>query len=228
MTMEKILIIEDDRTILMGLKDDLEFEGYEVSSAMDGKEGLKKALGGNFHLIILDILLPGLNGFEVCKKLRESGISTPILMLTAARTEEMDKVTGLELGADDYVTKPIGTREMVARVKAILRRVSQKEDRPEAYEFGDVSVNFKSHEVIKAGRLIHLTALEFSLLKFFIEHKGEVLTRDAILDEAWGDAIVSPRTIDPHIVHLRQKLEDDPANPQHFVSVRGVGYKFNG
>jgi DNA-binding response OmpR family regulator len=228
MKMEKILIIEDDKTILMGLKDDLEFEGYKVSSAMDGKEGLKKALDGNFHLIILDILLPGLNGFEVCKKLREAGISTPILMLTAAKTEEMDKVTGLELGADDYVTKPIGTREMVARVKAILRRVSQKEDTPEGYEFGDVSVDFKSHEVIKAGKIIHLTALEFSLLKFFIEHKGEVLTRDAMLDEAWGDAIVSPRTIDPHIVHLRQKLEDDPANPQHFISIRGVGYKFNG
>ena len=229
--MEKILIIEDDKTILMGLKDDLEFEGFKVSSAMDGKEGLKKALGGNYHLIILDILLPGLNGFEVCKKLRELGISTPILMLTAAKTEEMDKVMGLELGADDYVTKPIGSREMVARVKAILRRASQKEDTPEIYEFGDVSVNFKSHEVTKAGKRIHLTALEFNLLKFFkffIEHKGEVLTRDAMLDEAWGDAIVSPRTIDPHIVHLRQKLEDDPANPEHIVSIRGVGYKFNG
>lgn len=226
--MEKILIIEDDKTILMGLKDDLEFEGFKVSSAMDGKEGLKKALDGNFHLIILDILLPGLNGFEVCKKLRESGIDTPILMLTAAKTEEMDKVTGLELGADDYVTKPIGSREMVARVKAILRRVGKKEDTPEIYEFGDVSVNFKSHEVMKAGKRIHLTALEFNLLKFFIEHKGEVLTRDAMLDETWGDAIVSPRTIDPHIVHLRQKLEDDPANPEHIVSIRGVGYKFNG
>ena len=226
--MEKILIIEDDKTILMGLKDDLEFEGYKVNSAMDGKEGLKKALGGNFHLIVLDILLPGLNGFEVCKKLRESGINTPILMLTAAKTEEMDKVTGLELGADDYVTKPIGTREMVARVKAILRRVSQKADTPAVYEFGDVTGNCKSHDVIKAGKIKHLTALEFNLLKFFIEHKGEVLTRDAMLDEAWGDAIVSPRTIDPHIVHLRQKLEDDPANPQHFVSIRGVGYKFNG
>jgi DNA-binding response OmpR family regulator len=226
--MEKILIIEDDKTILMGLKDDLEFEGYKVSSAMDGKEGLKKAMDGNFHLIILDILLPGLNGFEVCKKLRDLGIDTPILMLTAAKTEEMDKVTGLELGADDYVTKPIGAREMVARVKAILRRVGQKVDTPEIYEFGDVSVNFKSHEVMKAGNKLHLTALEFNLLKLFIKHKGEVLTRDAILDNAWGDAIVSPRTIDPHIVYLRQKLEDDPANPERIVSIRGVGYKFNG
>jgi DNA-binding response OmpR family regulator len=226
--MEKILIVEDDKTIHMGLKDDLEFEGYKVFSAMDGKEGLKRAMDGNFHLIILDILLPGLNGFEVCKKLRESGDNTPILMLTAAKTEEMDKVTGLEMGADDYVTKPIGTREMVARVKAILRRVSQKEGTPERYEFGDVSVDFKSHEVKKAGKILHLTALEFNLLKFFIQRKGEVLTRDAMLDEAWGDAIVSPRTIDPHIVHLRQKLENDPANPVHILSIRGVGYKFNG
>jgi DNA-binding response OmpR family regulator len=226
--MEKILIIEDDKTILMGMKDDLEFEGYKVSSAENGKEGLKKAMDGKFHLIILDIMLPGLNGFEVCKKLRESGNTTPILMLTAAKTEEMDKVTGLELGADDYVTKPIGSREMVARAKAILRRVSQKEETPQSHEFGDISVDFKSHEVMKAGKKLHLTALEFNLLKFFIERKGEVLTRDDILDEAWGDAIVSPRTIDPHIVHLRQKLEEDPADPVHIVSIRGVGYKFNG
>jgi DNA-binding response OmpR family regulator len=228
MNMDKILIIEDDKAILMGLKDDLEYEGYEVSFSMDGKEGLKKAMDEKFQLIILDILLPGLNGFEVCKKLRETGNETPVLMLTAAKTEEMDKVTGLELGADDYVTKPIGSRELVARVKAILRRVRQKEKIPESYEFGNVAVDFKSHEVSKAGKKLHLTALEFNLLSFFIEHKGEVVTRDAMLDEAWGDAIVSPRTIDPHIVHLRQKLEDDPANPEYIVSVRGVGYKFNG
>jgi DNA-binding response OmpR family regulator len=226
--MNKILIIEDDKAILMGLKDDLEYEGYEVSFSMDGKEGLKKAMDEKFQLIILDILLPGLNGFEVCKKLRESGNETPVLMLTAAKTEEMDKVTGLELGADDYVTKPIGSREMVARVKAILRRVSQKEEISETYVFGDVTVHFISREVLKAEEKVHLTALEFDLLKFFIEHKGEVVTRDAMLDEAWGDVIISPRTIDPHIVHLRQKLEDDPANPKHIVSVRGVGYKFNG
>jgi DNA-binding response OmpR family regulator len=228
MKMNKILIIEDDKAILMGLKDDLEYEGYKVATALNGKEGLKKAMDGKFQLIILDILLPGLNGFEVCKKLREAGNITPILMLTAAKTKEMDKVTGLELGADDYVTKPIGSREMVARVKAILRRVNKKEETEDFYKFEDISVHFKSREVQKAGKKIHLTALEFNLLKFFIEHKGEVLTRDVMLDEAWGDAIVSPRTIDPHIVHLRQKLEDDPANPRHIVSVRGVGYKFNG
>ena len=226
--MDKILIVEDDKAILIGLKDDLEFEGYKVSIASNGKDGLKQAMDQEFQLIILDILLPELNGFEVCKKLREAGKDTPILMLTAAKTEEIDKVLGLELGADDYVTKPIGSRELVARVKAILRRARQKEKIGDIYEFGDISVNFKSHEVLKAGEKLHLTALEFKLLKLFIEHKGEVLTRDAILDETWDDVIVSPRTIDPHIVHLRKKIEKDPTNPEYIVGIRGVGYKFNG
>lgn len=224
--MDKILIVEDDKAILMGLKDDLEFEGYEVAVALDGKEGLKQAMDQEFQLIILDILLPGLNGFEVCKKLREAGKNTPILMLTAARTEEMDKVLGLEIGADDYVTKPIGSREMVARVKAILRRTRQRERIGEVYEFSDISINFKSHEVLKSGKKLSLTALEFKLLKFFIEHKGEAVTRDTILDETWDDAIVSPRTIDPHIVHLRKKIENDPSHPEYIISIRGVGYKF--
>lgn len=226
--MDKILIVEDDKAILMGLKDDLEFEGFKVSTAENGKEGLNKAMGQNYQLIILDILLPELNGFEICKKLRDAGIRTPILMLTAARTEEMDKVMGLEMGADDYVTKPVGSRELVARVKAILRRVREKEETQDSYEFGDISVNFKSHEVRKQGEKLHLTALEFKLLKFFIEHRGEVVSRDDLLDEAWGDAIVSPRTIDPHIVHLRKKIEKDFSNPQYIISVRGVGYKFEG
>ena len=220
------MVVEDDKAILMGIKDDLEYEGYEVSFAENGKDGIRKAMEKDFQLIILDILLPGLNGFEVCKRLREAGKNTPILMLTAARTEEIDKVMGLELGADDYVTKPIGTRELVARVKAILRRTLSREDRGEIYQFGKISVNFKSHEVFKSGKKLHLTALEFRLLKFLIEHKGEVLTRDTILDEAWDDAIVSPRTIDPHIVYLRKKIEDDPARPEHIISIRGVGYKF--
>jgi DNA-binding response OmpR family regulator len=223
---DKILMVEDDKAILMGIKDDLEYEGYKVSIAENGKDGLRQAMEMDFQLIILDILLPELNGFEVCKKLREAGKNTPILMLTAARTEEIDKVMGLELGADDYVTKPIGSRELVARVKAILRRTRSREDRGEIYQFGKISVNFKSHEVFKSGKKLHLTALEFRLLKFLIEHKGEVLTRDTILDEAWDDAIVSPRTIDPHIVHLRKKIEDDPSCPEHIISIRGVGYKF--
>lgn len=224
--MDRILIVEDDKAILMSLKDDLEFEGYEVVTAEDGKSGLKSALEGNFRLIVLDVLLPGLNGFEVCRKLREAKVSTPILMLTAARTEEMDKVVGLELGADDYVTKPIGARELVARVRAILRRTEPRSSLEETFEFGDVKVNFKSHDVFKAGEKINLTAVEFKLLEFFIRNKGEVLTRDRILDEAWGDAVVAYRTIDPHIVHLRKKIETDPANPAHIVSIRGVGYKF--
>lgn len=226
--MDKILIVEDDKAILMGLKDDLEFEGYKVYIALNGKEGLKKAMAQKFQLIILDILLPELNGFEVCRKLREAGKDTPILMITAAKTEEMDKVLGLELGADDYVTKPVGSRELVARVKAILRRAGKKEKIGEIYKFGDISVNFKSHEVLKAGEKLHLTALEFKLLKLFIEHKGEVLTRDSMLDETWDDVIVSPRTIDPHIVHLRKKIEKNPTNPEYIVGIRGVGYKFNG
>ncbi len=226
--MDKILVIEDDNAILMGIKDDLEFEGYKVSTASDGKEGLKKARDQDFQLIILDIMLPELNGFEVCKKIREADKNTPILMLTAVRTKEIDKVVGLELGADDYVTKPVGTRELVARVKAILRRARQKEDVGEVHTFGDVTINIKSHEVHKAGKKLHLTALEFNLLKHLIKHKGEALTRDNLLDEAWGNAIVSPRTIDPHIAHLRRKIEDDPANPRFIISIRGVGYKFIG
>jgi DNA-binding response OmpR family regulator len=225
--MDKILIIEDDKAILMALKDDLEFEGYEVSAACDGKEGLRLAVSQKFQLIVLDILLPELNGFEVCKKLREAKINTPILMLTAARTGEMDKVLGFELGADDYVTKPVGSRELAARVKAILRRARQEDEPGELNEFGDISINFKSHEVLKAGKKVSLTALEFKLLKFFMAHKGEVVTRNALLDEAWGDAIVSPRTIDPHIVHLRKKIENNPSQPEYIISVRGVGYKFN-
>jgi DNA-binding response OmpR family regulator len=226
MNMDRILVVEDDKAILMGLQDDLQFDGFEVATASDGKDGLKKALGGEFQLIILDILLPGLNGFEVCKKLREAGVKTPILMVTAAKTEEMDKVVGLELGADDYVTKPIGSRELVARVKAILRRARKEDDPGDRFAFGEVTVDFKSHEVFKRGQKLALTALEFSLLRFLIARRGQVVTRDEILDEAWGEAVVAYRTIDPHISHLRKKIEDDPARPVHILSVRGVGYRF--
>ena len=225
--MNKILIVEDDKFVLMGLKDDLEFEGFQVLTAGNGMEGLKLALRLDFRLIILDILLPMVNGFEVCKKIRKAGKNTPILMLTAARTEEIDKVMGLELGADDYVTKPVGSRELVARVKAILRRTDGKKERMDFFEFGDVSVDFKKHEVVRAGEKLHLTLSEYKVLKYLIEHRGETVTRDDLLDEAWEDAVVSPRTIDPHIVHLRQKIEKDPSNPEFIQSVRGIGYIFN-
>lgn len=226
--MSKILIVEDDETILMGLKDDLEFEGYEVAVADNGKDGYRLARKGDFQLIILDILLPELNGFEICKKLREEDVKTPILMLTAARTEEIDKVMGLELGADDYVTKPVGSREMVARVKAILRRTGEEKKTGNIFKFGDVSVDFRRHEVLKSGKEVHLTAMEFRLLEYFIRKKGEVVRRNDLLDEAWGDAIISPRTLDSHIVHLRKKIEPDPSRPQHLISIRGVGYRFEG
>jgi DNA-binding response OmpR family regulator len=224
--MDKVLIVEDDQAIRMGFKDDLEFEGFEVLTADNGPDGLARALRGDCDLVILDVLLPGLNGFEVARRMRAAGISTPILMLTAARTEEVDKVIGLELGADDYVTKPIGSRELVARAKAILRRTKRVGNCDDSYRFGDIEVRFKSREVLKAGRPLSLTALEFKLLRFFIDHPGEVLSRDQILDEAWGDAIVAYRTIDPHIVHLRKKIEADPARPEHIISVRSIGYKF--
>ncbi len=224
--MAKILIVEDDETILMGLKDDLEFEGYEVAVADNGRSGYMMAKSGDFQLIILDILLPELNGFEICKKLREEDVNTPILMLTAARTEEIDKIMGLELGADDYVTKPVGSREMVARVKAILRRAGEERKAGGIFTFGEVSVDFRRHEVLRSGEVVHLTALEFKLLEFFIKRKGEVVSRNDLLDEAWGDAIISPRTLDSHIVHLRKKIEPDPSQPRHLVSIRGVGYRF--
>jgi len=224
--MDRILIVEDDETILLGLKDDFEFEGFKVTTTENGKEGYSLAREQDFQLIVLDILLPELNGIEICKKLREEGVNTPILMLTAARTEELDKVIGLELGADDYVIKPVGSRELIARVKAILRRTQDKKEMDDLHTFGNISVDFRRHEVLKEGLKVHLTALEFKLLKYFIGRKGLVVTRDDLLDEAWIDAVVSPRTVDSHIVQLRKKLELDPASPRYLKSVRGVGYKF--
>jgi DNA-binding response OmpR family regulator len=222
----KILIVEDDAAILMSLRDDLAYEGFAVTAAKDGRQGFETASAGTFDLIILDILLPRMNGFEVCKRLRDAGIRTPILMLTAARTQETDKVTGFEFGADDYVTKPFGARELMARIKALLRRGSAaKEDVPQEFGFGDVRIDFKRRDVSKDGRAVHLTPLEFDLLRLLVERQGEVVTRDEILDRVWDEAIVSPRTVEPHIVHLRQKLEDDPARPRYILGVRGVGYK---
>jgi DNA-binding response OmpR family regulator len=224
--MDKILIIEDEESILMALEDNLKLEGYEVSSAMDGEEGLSKAREKEHDLIILDIMLPKMDGFEVCKKLRGEGISTPILMLTA-KSQEVDKVLGLELGADDYVTKPFSSRELLARVKALFRRTKIQIPEIEEYKFGNVKVDFKKYEVRKKDRLIYLTALEFNLLQFLIKRKGQVVERDVILDEVWGnDIFIQPRTVDKHISELRKKIEDDPSNPKHIIGVRSIGYKF--
>ena len=224
--MEKILIIEDEESILMALEDDLRVEGYEVSSAKDGLQGLTMAKEQGYNLIILDIMLPKMNGFEVCKQLRQTGVTTPILILTA-KSQEIDKVLGLELGADDYVTKPFSPRELLARVNALFRRVKQTQQGIDLYHFGDVEVDFKKYEAKKSGQPIYLTALEFAVLHFLIKHKDQVVSRDSILDKVWGDDVyVYPRTVDTHIAHLRKKIEDDPANPKYIIGVRGVGYKF--
>lgn len=226
--MEKILIIEDEESILLALEDNLRLEGYEVSSATDGQQGFSMAKEPRYDLIILDIMLPKMNGFDICRQLRQAGMKTPILMLTA-KSQEVDKVLGLELGADDYVTKPFSPRELLARVKALLRRAKQSQKEIDLYRFGDLEVDFIKYEVRKKGKSIYLTALEFALLHFLIKHKDQVLSRDSILDEVWGNEVyVLPRTVDKHIAELRKKIEDEPSSPRYIVGVRGVGYKFRG
>jgi len=226
--MTKILIVEDEESILVALGDNLKMEGYEVDSAVNGEEGLSMAKAGKYELIILDIMLPRMDGFEVCKRLRQAGRMTPILMLTA-KSQEIDKVLGLELGADDYVTKPFSPRELLARVKALLRRSQQVREGVNETAFGDIEVDFKKYEVNKRGCPVYLTALEFSLLQFFVQNQGQVLSRDTILDAVWGkDVYIQPRTVDKHIAELRKKIEDDPSSPIHIIGVRGVGYKFSG
>jgi DNA-binding response OmpR family regulator len=224
--MEKIMIIEDEKRILMALEDNLKLEGYRIDSALDGEEGLSRVMENKYDLIILDIMLPKMNGFDVCRQIRQKGISTPILMLTA-KSQEIDKVLGLELGADDYVTKPFSSRELLARVKALLRRAKPHEQEKEVYDFGELEIDFKKYEAKKRGELIFLTALEFSLLFILVKHNGEVVSRDVILDEVWGDDVfVQPRTVDKHIAELRKKIENDPSHPRHILGVRSIGYKF--
>jgi DNA-binding response OmpR family regulator len=226
--MAKILIIEDEESILMPLEDNLRLEGYEVASAADGLAGLTMAAKGPCDLIILDIMLPKMDGFEVCRRLRQDRVTTPILMLTA-KSQEIDKVLGLELGADDYVTKPFSSREILARIKAILRRAKEPPQEADSVRFGDVEVDFGRYEAKKDGRPVPLTALEFSLLHYLVRNKGRVVDRNEILDDVWGkDVYVDARTVDKHISLLRRKFEDDPQAPKHILGVRGVGYKFAG
>ena len=226
--MDRILIIEDEESILMGLEDDLGLEGYKVAGATDGLQGLSMAKESHYDLIILDVMLPKMDGYEVCKQLRQVGMKVPILMLTA-KSQEIDKVLGLELGADDYVTKPFSPKELLARVRALLRRSRMMQEETEAYCFADVEIDFEKRQVVKKGESVHMTALEFSLMHFLITHQERVLDRTTILDEVWGrDVYVLPKTVDTHMGHLRKKLEDDPANPTHIISVRGTGYRFIG
>jgi two-component system, OmpR family, alkaline phosphatase synthesis response regulator PhoP len=226
--MNKILIIEDEESIRMALEDDFRLEDYDVDVASDGIEGLAKAVNPDIDLIILDIMLPGMNGFEICKKLRSKGIRTPVIMLTA-KGQEIDRVVGLEIGADDYVTKPFSPRELQARVKAVLRRVeTNTDDKAEnLFRSGGLEVNFRQYECRKNGKEVNLTVHEFELLKYLIKNSGKVINRDELLDEVWGkDVFVTPHTVDTHMANLRKKIEDDPSRPRFLISIRGVGYKF--
>jgi two-component system alkaline phosphatase synthesis response regulator PhoP len=224
---KKILIVEDDPGILLSLKDEFEAEGYTVRTSGNGEEALVVAGDENPDLIILDVMLPGLDGYEVCKRLRARADFTPIIMLTV-KDKEIDKVLGLELGADDYLTKPFSLRELAARVKAVLRRTEERSHDVTHYRFGHIDLDFKKYEAKKKGIRIDLTPLEFQMLKLFIERKEHVLSRDEILDRVWGkeNLIVSHRTVDSHISNIRKKIEEDPSCPRHILGIRGVGYKF--
>ncbi|MBZ5586649.1 MAG: response regulator transcription factor [Acidobacteriia bacterium] len=224
--MSRILIVEDEPGIALGLEDDLRMEGYEVEVVADGVTASRRAKEAAFDLILLDIMLPGKDGFEVCRELRRFGLRTPILMLTA-KALEAEKVLGLELGADDYVTKPFGTRELRARIKALLRRASEPE--VERYRFGDVEVDFHRGELLRNGAPVELTPIEFRLLALFIHLRGRVLSRERLLEGAWGpDTYASDRIVDNHIANLRKKIEPDPAQPRYLRNLRGLGYRFDG
>jgi DNA-binding response OmpR family regulator len=223
----KILVVEDDESITLGLEMNLEAEGYDVTVAVDGEDGLSRALGGSFDLVILDVMLPRKNGFEVVRTLRSRGETVPVIMLSA-RGEETDKVMGLELGAEDYITKPFGLAELLARVRAVLRRDGIVRRRGEqVMRAGHLEVNPRTREVHKDGALVELTATEFDVLWCLIDSADQALTREEILARVWGpDHHVTLRTIDNFVLQLRAKLEVDPADPKHLVTVRGVGYRF--
>ncbi|PYU95531.1 MAG: DNA-binding response regulator [Acidobacteria bacterium] len=224
----RILIVEDEPAMVAGLRDNFEYEGYDVITAEDGVAGLERALADDPDLVVLDVMMPRMSGLDVCKQLKVKRPSVPIIMLTA-RGQEIDKVVGLELGADDYLTKPFSVRELMARVRAVLRRVSAPARAPEVYRFNDVEVNIRGNEVRRAGTRVELSAKEFALLVYFISHPAETLSRDRLLDEVWGyENYPNTRTVDTHIVHLRQKLEPNPEEPRFILTVHGSGYKFVG
>jgi DNA-binding response OmpR family regulator len=223
--MTKVLVVEDDPAILRGLADNLRFEGYIVVTAADGESGYQMQHRENPDLIVLDLMLPRINGLDLCRKLRTDGIQVPILMLTA-RSEEADRIIGFDTGADDYVTKPFSLGELMARIRAILRRTSRT-GRPEELRFGDVEVDFKRYVAFRNGKPVDMTRKEFATLRCLAARSGEVLTRDELLNEVWGyESYPVSRTVDNHIASLRAKLEADPAHPAHIRTVHGVGYKF--
>jgi DNA-binding response OmpR family regulator len=226
--MARILIVEDEPNMVAGLRDNFEYEGYDVIAAPDGVAGLELALKEAPDLVILDVMMPRMSGLDVCKQLKSKRPSVLIIMLTA-RGQEVDKVVGLELGADDYVTKPFSIRELLARVKAVLRRARAVPKEQDRYSFGEVEVNLRSCQVSRNGKMMDFSSKEFELLKYFLCHPGETLSRDRLLEEVWGYGSVSTtRTVDTHIVRLRQKIEPKPEEPRFILTIHGTGYKFVG
>jgi DNA-binding response OmpR family regulator len=224
--MPKILIVEDEPNMVAGLRDNFEYEGYQVITAQDGAEGLGRALNDAPDLVVLDVMMPKMSGLDVCKQLKAKRPSLPVIMLTA-RGQEVDKVVGLELGADDYVTKPFSIRELLARIKAVLRRAHLAPNDQDRYTFGDVEVNLRTYQISRGGKPLEFSAKEFDLLKYFLSHAGETLSRDRLLEKVWGyNSFPITRTVDAHIVRLRQKLEPTPEEPRFILTVHGVGYKF--
>ncbi len=225
--MKRILFVEDDRTFLMTMVSALESENFKIDTAENGNEGFRTAIEEKHDLIILDWVLPGMNGIDVCRKLRAYGKQTPIIILSGKKKEEIDKVLGLELGADDYLIKPFGAKELIARIHAILRRTAPKEGEIEEIAFGDVTIHFKKQTAFKSEKEIHLTAKEFKLLKLLVQYEGEVVSRDAILNKVWGyDIFPTTRTVDTFMHNLRKKIETDPSHPSHLITVHWTGYKF--
>jgi two-component system alkaline phosphatase synthesis response regulator PhoP len=225
--MPRILIVDDEPEMVRGLEDNLRFEGYQTLAATNGKEGLALALREAPDLVVLDIMMPELSGWDVLRALRQRGMDVPVILLTA-RGEEVDRVLGLELGADDYVTKPFSLRELLARVRAVLRRPGPRQ-KGEMLACGDVRLHLRARQAFKAGKEVKLTRKEFDLIRYLMEHPGEVLTRDRLLDEVWGyEVYPTTRTVDTHVLRLRQKFETDPERPQYILTVHGQGYKFAG
>ena len=222
----RLLLVEDEPGLVMTLTDRLAAEGYDVETATDGEHGLARGSSEPFALIILDGMLPGRDGFDVCRTIRQRGVQTPILMLTA-RGQVVDRVVGLKLGADDYLTKPFEMAELLARLEALLRRAPRSAAPSDTYQFGDVAVDFRKAEVTRGGTPVELSAREFKLLRYFIEHRGATLSRDELLNEVWGyNAMPSTRTVDVHVAWLRQKLETHARRPQYIHTIHGLGYKF--
>jgi len=225
---KRLLLVEDEPGLVLTLRDRLTREGYTVDTSADGESGLERAAGEAFDLVLLDVMLPRINGLDVLRELRKRGIETPVIMLTA-KGQVADKVVGLKLGADDYVTKPFEMMELLARIEAKLRRAPIAPHPVDGYQFGDVRIDFRRAEVTRAGELLELSAREFQLLKYFIEHRGATLTREELLNEVWGyNSMPSTRTVDVHVAWLRQKIEPNSRHPQYVLTVHGMGYKFAG